>query len=60
MARNSLYHRSNLCVAVTAGGVYMCIGTIILAKNIDEKRTSVVTICWFLLAKYSKEAKTQN
>ncbi|MCI6564740.1 hypothetical protein [Campylobacter sp.] len=47
MARNSLYHRSNLCVAVIAGGVYMCIGTIILAKNIDEKRTSVVTICWF-------------
>ena len=38
----------------------MCIGTIILAKNIDEKRTSVVTNCWFLLAKYSKEAKTQN
>ena len=60
MARNSLYHRSNLCVAVIAGGVYMCIGTIILAKNIDEKRTSVVTICWFLLAKYSKGTKTQN
>lgn len=60
MARNSLYHRSNLCVAVIAGGVYMCIGTIILAKNIDEKRTSVVTICWFLLTKYSKEAKAQN
>lgn len=38
----------------------MCIETIILAKNIDEKRTSVVAICWFLLAKYSKEAKTQN
>ena len=37
----------------------MCIGTIILAKNIDEKRTSVVTLCWFLLAKYNKETKTQ-
>ena len=59
MARNSLYHRSNLCVAVIAGGVYMCIGTIILAKNIDEKKTSVVTLCWFLLAKYSKGTKTQ-
>lgn len=56
-------------------GVYLCIGTIILAKNIDEKKglamiddsvyavfglAVVVTICWFLLAKYSKEPKTQN
>lgn len=53
----------------------MCMGTIILAKNTDEKKrlamiddsvylvlglAVVVTICWFLLAKYSKEAKTQN
>ena len=67
MARNSFYHRSNLCVAVIAGGVlkfffdkdskiaivlvivvgaYMCIGTIILAKNIDEKKG----LAWLLFA----------
>ena len=50
----AFYHRSNLCVAVIAGGVYMCIGTIILAKNIDEKRTSVVTSGYYLLVFASK------